>query len=153
WSFVLALWVGIWVGTLYVVLVRRRADRPRTQPALASEGVMLWAMVPACLALGFSAVPVGGAATEGSGAVQGDEVARGARFLKATPISFASGVAGSIDARPLIDGDRVYLAVAYPATAFGAPGNLYCVERSSGKVLWDLNSTNRVRMKEVFSSP
>ncbi|HEX5273461.1 MAG TPA: PQQ-binding-like beta-propeller repeat protein [Gemmataceae bacterium] len=159
WSFVLALWVGIWAGTLYVVWVRRTAARPRSQPAFTSEGVVLWAMVPACLALGCSSAPVGvfaSAQGAGAGAVRGEEATRGAHFLKETPINFAPGVAGAVDARVLIDGDRLFVAVAYPPDPFstsGTPGNLYCVDRSTGAVRWDFNRVNGSVMREVFSSP
>jgi outer membrane protein assembly factor BamB len=159
WSFVLALWVGIWAGTLYVVWVRWRAARPRTQPAFSTEGVVLWAMVLACLVLGCASVPPGAlGSTEGTGggAIHAEEFTRRAHVLKETPINFAPGVAGSIDARLLIDGDRLFVAVAYPPDAFstsGTPGNLYCVQRSTGTVLWDFNRVNGSVMREVFSSP
>jgi outer membrane protein assembly factor BamB len=155
WSFVIALWIGIWAATLYVVLVRWRSGRPGARLALSTEGILLGAMIPASLALGCSAAPMiastGGAS--GGGSVHGEIVGRGAEFQNATPINFIPGVGGSFEAKPLIDGDRIYAAVAYPPTPFGQPGNLYCVERSTGKVLWDFNGTNKMRMKEVFSSP
>jgi outer membrane protein assembly factor BamB len=159
WSFVLALWVGIWAGTLYVLWVRWRAARPRTQPAFSTEGVVLWAMLPACLALGYSSAPLaafGSTAGAGGGTVAEGESTRGARVVKETPINFAPGVAGSIDGRVLIDGDRLFVAVAYPPDAFstsGTPGNLYCVDRSSGAVRWDFNRVNGAVMREGFSSP
>ena len=145
WSFVVALWIGIWAATLYVVLVRWAPGGPRARLALSTEGILLGAMIPACLALGCSAAPIvaptGGAS--GGGSVHGETVGQGAEYQKATPINFAPGVGGSFEAKPLIDGDRIYAAVAYPPTPFGQPGNLYCVERSTGKVLWDFNGTNR----------
>jgi outer membrane protein assembly factor BamB len=149
WSFVLVLWIGIWVGTLYVVLVR---DFSATRAALSSEGVILWAMLPACLALAPAtpALATGGA---GGGTVQMTEGNRSAEFIKATLLFAPQGTGGAVYARPLIDGDRIYAAVAYPPSAFGTPGNLFCIERSTGKVMWDFNGVNGQRMKEVFSSP
>jgi outer membrane protein assembly factor BamB len=149
WSFVVALWIGIWAGTVYVLLVWRR---PPTQPSLSSEGVILWAMLPACLVLA-PAPPALATAGVGGGAVQSADGTRSAEFVKATPLFAPQGIGGAMYARPLIDGDRIYAAVAYQPSAFGTPGNLYCIERSTGKVLWDFNSVNGQRMKEVFSSP
>jgi len=149
WSFVLALWVGIWIATLHVLVVRRRSGRAATQPALSSEGVILGAMVATCLALAPAAAATGG----GGGGVQGGDAARGASFLKATAVFAPQGTGGAMVARPLIDGDRIYAAVAYAPSAFGTPGNLYCVDRTSREVLWDFNGTNSLRLKEVFSSP
>jgi outer membrane protein assembly factor BamB len=151
WSFVLALWVGIWTGTLYVLWVRRRAGRPRTQPALSSEGVVLWAMVPACLALGYSAaagVTTGGA---GGGAVQSAGAARGARFLEATALFSPQGAGGALYARPLIGGDRAYVAGAMAGALNSTFGAVYCVERSTGRQVWSFN--NDGKMKQVLSSP
>jgi outer membrane protein assembly factor BamB len=159
WSFVLALWIGIWAGTLYVVWVRRRAAQPPTRPALSSEGVVLWAMVPASLVLGCASAASGVAASTGgagAGEVRDEQFTRRAHVLKETPINFAPGVAGSVDARVLIDGDRLFVAVAYPPDAFstsGTPGNLYCVDRGTGAVRWDFNRANGAVMREVFSSP
>jgi outer membrane protein assembly factor BamB len=150
WSCVLVLWVGIWIGTLYVVLVRRRASRPRLQPALSSEGVVLWAMVPACLALGCSVTPIA-TAGGGGGVVANGDVVREALFIEATALFAPTGASGAIDARPLIDGDRVFVAGAHSG-AFGTSfGAVYCVERSTGKLLWTFN--NGGKMKQVFSSP
>jgi outer membrane protein assembly factor BamB len=154
WSFVLALWVGIWAGTLYVLWVRWRAARPRTQPALSSEGVVLWAMVPACLVLGYGAaagVTTGGA---GGGAVQGPDGTRGARFLEAAALfspQGAGGAGGAVYARPLIDGERLYAAAALSGALNSTFGAVYCVERSTGKLLWTFN--NDGRMKQILSSP
>ena len=82
----------------------RCAVRPgprRHSRRLASEGVILSAMVPACLALGCSTASLWDArATEGGGAVQGEGGRRGARLLRVTSITFAPGVAGTINARP-----------------------------------------------------
>jgi outer membrane protein assembly factor BamB len=147
WSFVLALWVGIWTGTVYVLWVRRRA----TRPALSSEGVVLWAMVPACLVLGYGAaggVTTGGA---GGGAVQGADARGGAKFLEATALFSPQGAGGGLYARPLIDGERVYAAGALTGALNSTFGAVYCVERSAGKLLWTFN--NDGRMKQVLSSP
>ncbi len=149
WSFVLALWVGIWAATLYVLLVRWRASRPRTQPALSSEGVVLWAMLPACLALGCSSPGV--ITGSGMGGAQGGGAGRGATFIEATAVFSPSGASGAIDATTLIDGDRLYTAGAHSGafnTTFGA---VYCVERSTGKLLWTFNDDGK--MKQVYSSP
>jgi outer membrane protein assembly factor BamB len=153
WSFVLVLWIGFWAATLYVVWVRRRANGPKTPAPLTSEGIILWAMIPACLALGCAAAP-GLGPTEGvGGGVPNDESRHTAHFLKATPINFAPGVLGTICSQPLIHGERIYLSVAYPPNAFGTPGNLYCLERSTGKIQCDFNAANSQEMKEGFSSP
>jgi outer membrane protein assembly factor BamB len=150
WSFVLVLWVGIWAATLYVLLVRWRSARPRTQPALSSEGVVLWAMLPACLALGCSSSGVGGGGGGGGGVLAGDG-GRGAQFVEATVVFTPAGAAGGFDATTLIDGDRLYTAGEHSGafnTTFGA---VYCVERFTGRPLWTFNDGGK--MKKVFSSP
>jgi len=148
WSFVLVLWVGIWSGTLHVVLLRR-SRRPRTQPPLASEGVILGAMVLACLALGNLGGSVIATDSAGGGTAQGG--GHGAKFLGATPIFAPQGSNGHIDGKPLIDGDRLYAGGAHSG-AFGTSfGAVYCLERSTGKLLWRFNADGK--MKQVFSSP
>src|SRR5262249_53309063 len=133
------------------VFVRWRAGRPRTQPALSSEGVVLWAMVPACLALGYGAaagVTTGGA---GGGAVQSADATRGARFVEAAALFSPPGAGGALYARPLIDGDRIYAAGALAGALNSTFGAVYCVERPTGRLLWTFN--NDGRMKQVLSSP
>ena len=153
WSFVLALWIGIWTATLYVLWVRWRGARARTMPALASEGVALWAMLPACLILGCSTatvMPSGSAKTGGTAA--GEDRHR-AEYLKTEAVFAPVGTKGIIVARPLIDSAHYYL----PTVTFGAFntsfGNLYCVERSTGDVKWDFNTVNKAKLKKGYSSP
>ncbi len=150
WSFVLALWVGIWVGTLHALAVRwRSGGTASSRPALSSEGVILGAMVATCLAL----APAAAVATSGgSGGVQLADAGRGATFIQQTRVFAPQGTGGAMVARPLIDGDRIYAAVGYAPSAFGTPGNLYCLDHA-GHVVWDFNGVNSLRMKQVYSSP
>jgi outer membrane protein assembly factor BamB len=151
WSFVLALWAGIWIATLYATLVRRRSGRGAGRPALSSEGVILGAMLPACLVLGFCSTPAVATAGAGGGTLHSPDGTGGPSFLQATALFSPQGAGGAIDARTLIDGDRLYTASALSgrlSTTFGA---VYCLERSTGKLLWTFN--NDGKMKQVFSSP
>lgn len=155
WSFVLALWVGIWVGTLYVLAVRLRAARPRTRPALSSEGMVLWAMLPACLALGCSSgAPVVVTGSAGGGAVQRAGAGHGAEFVEAAFAFAPQGGIGYIASRPLIDGDRVYTAAAH-GSSLTPFGKVYCIERDRATdkfhEVWSFNDDGK--MKQVFSSP
>jgi outer membrane protein assembly factor BamB len=108
-------------------------------------------MLPACLVLGWSSAPVAATGGVGGGTVAGTDGTRGARFLGMAAVFSPQGAAGAIDARPLIDGDHVYIAAAHRGrlnTTFGA---VYCVERSTGQLLWTFNDDGK--MKQVFSSP
>jgi outer membrane protein assembly factor BamB len=149
WRYVLVLWIGIWCGTLYVLFVRRSYSVKRTRPALASEGVMLGGMVLACLALG----QLGGSAiaTDSAGGGTASNGGRGVTFLEPRRLFAPPGANGAIDGKPLINGDRLYVAGAHSG-AFGSSfGAVYCLERSSGNVLWRFNADGK--MKQVYSSP
>jgi outer membrane protein assembly factor BamB len=145
WGFVLALWSGVWVATLHSLWSWLRAGE---RPALPAEGVMLWAMVPACVALGL-ATATGGTAGQvelGQEVKAGEHVAR----LLGEGWTFVPDAAGYIASSPLVDGDRVYAAAAH-GSAFKPFGRVYCVDRATGKHVWTFNDGGR--MRQAFSSP
>ncbi len=147
-NFVLALWIGVWVGTLYVALARwlRTGD---TRRALSSEGVILWATVPACIFLGLVTTPSVALASKVAGGGQTGDASQLVSFVEMQTVFTPQG-AGFIASQPLVDGDRLFTAVAH-TSAFRPFGKLYCLERSTGKVLWSFNDGGQ--MKQVFSSP
>jgi outer membrane protein assembly factor BamB len=148
WSFVLALWIGVWVGTLSVTMSRllRTSD---TRRALSSEGVILWATVPACIFLGLVTTPSVALANKVQIGTETGDASQLVSFLDMQTVFTPQG-RGFIASQPLVVGDRVFTAVAHES-AFRPYGKLYCVERSTGKVVWSFNDSGQ--MKQVFSSP
>jgi outer membrane protein assembly factor BamB len=157
WGFVLALWVGIWAGTLYVMFVRWRQRRPGSGPALSSEGVMLWAMVPACLALAGMAPAVTSAPAPGGtggGVAQTSHAGSGAKVLDSTLVFLPPRGAGYVAATPLLDGDRMFVAAAHAGALNRWHGKVYCVDRTKpppDNVVWEFS--NGGKMKQIYSSP
>lgn len=145
WSFVLALWIGIWVATVHAFFARPRTGQAASArpAALSAEGVILGVMVPACLALGLAtAAPVGSAAIQA-----GSD--RGAQY-SGEVWTFSPESRGFIASSPLVTEDRVYTAVAH-RNAFTSFGKLSALDRATGQVLWSFPDDSRMKM--AFSSP
>jgi outer membrane protein assembly factor BamB len=148
WSYVLALWVGIWVGTLSVAVGRVLQTRD-TRRGLSSESVILWATLPACILLGLMTAP----SVAMAGKIEnGGENADASKLVSLLEMQtyFTPQGAGFISSQPLVEGDRLFTAIAH-MSAFRPYGKLYCLERSTGKVLWSFNDGGQ--MKQVYSSP
>jgi outer membrane protein assembly factor BamB len=144
----LVMWIGIWAGTLYTLLLRRRAPEG-TRTALPAEGVMLAAMVFACAGLGLTTLPLARAAA-GEVQTSGDTAeTEGARAVGVV-WKFEPKERGTITSSPLVAGEHVYVAAAH-GSAFASYGRLYCLERATGKEVWGFNDDGQ--MKQVFSTP
>jgi outer membrane protein assembly factor BamB len=135
--------VGCWVATLHTVYLRwvapRRAD---PKPGLPGEGMLLWGMLAAGVALG---------ATFPSETTQTHPVSEGVDI----PYRVAWRFQPSLDrcwiaSSPAVDGGRVYIAAAHPG-AFRSGGLVYCIDALSGQQIWAFNDSGK--MKLVFSSP
>jgi outer membrane protein assembly factor BamB len=124
---------------------------PRSAPALATEVVVLTALVLACTALG-AALPV----SRGGGLDQGAEVAdrrdEDREVVSAPRLlwTFRLPEKGSIVAAPLVAGDRIIVAAAHD-NVFRPYGTVYCLKRDTGEVVWKFNDGKR--MKQIASSP
>jgi outer membrane protein assembly factor BamB len=145
WNAFLALLTGIWAGTAYAFLVRLTAGAARR--VISAEGVILWAMAIAFVALATT-LPRGTAAV--GGLETGEATTAQNAMFKGVAWSFTAPDKGRIDSSPLVAGDRVYVAAAHD-DPFAPYGAIYCLERATGKVVWTFNDDKE--MKQVFSSP
>jgi outer membrane protein assembly factor BamB len=124
---------------------------PPTRPALATEVVMLTAMAVACTALAGVQEP---RRVQAGRAEMGDSQAT----LDDLPIApgkqawvYRSPDGGNLASSPLVAGGRVYIGATI-GTAF-PKGVVYCIDRSTGKLLWNTEKTIK-KMKSVsISSP
>ncbi len=152
WKILLVLWIGIWVGTLYVLYLRL----VRRHSAISVEGVVLGAMALACTAL-MAALP----RTSAIGAAEvaetsGHRVTQGSVSLK-----FEAQYPGSMYSSPRVIGDLVYIGAAHEGNPFSkqrTPGAVYCLARDKDnsdreifKTLWKFDDDHK--MTQVFSSP
>jgi outer membrane protein assembly factor BamB len=156
WAEMLAVWVGVWVATLYTVYLRLAARPGGPAPTtLPIEAVILWAMVftsANLLAANWPrerAAVVLGTAEAGSGDSRQVEPAW---IFKPTDKS-GNAILGRIISTPLMDGDRIYVAAAHQK-GFGTFGAVYCLDRATGsKSLWAAPFDNDGDLKQVFSTP
>jgi outer membrane protein assembly factor BamB len=152
----LAIWIAIWAGTIYAMIVlyrlnrrARRADAPvRSEPTLAPEGFMLGVLALVFVGLGIV------------GQRQLDAVSQAApgNLASIDPVPQLKGVIwkfdpkdqGNFSSSPLVVGDRIYQAAFHKAN-FSAFGALYCLDRKTGNVIWKFDDDGD--MKAVFSTP
>src|SRR5262249_39066722 len=117
WLPFLVFAVGAWVATPYV-LYRRWVLR--ASPAVATEAVMLMAMLLACTGLGAGFT---GRTNGGPGTAEPGEAQQGADNHAIRPgqlvWSFRAPDQGAIASSPLVAGERVYIAAA--TIAFSSP--------------------------------
>ena len=117
---------------------------PTRAPALATEVVLLTVMAVICTGLAVALEPRGvssGKAVSELFPVQGGELAW----------TFRPEGAGQIASSPLVVGDRVYVGATLGT--LGPQGVVYCLDRATGKVVWDTRKTLK-RMKQIsISSP
>src|SRR5262249_21618966 len=141
WKLLLVFAIGVWAGTLYTLGWRLLGRSGRA--ALPTEGIVLWGMVFSSVVLAaLWPVQTGGSAPA---------VASASGLLeKNTRVQdFSETGKGVVVSSPLLVGDRVYVAAAHKALS--TFGTLYCLDRSTLKVLWSFDDDGG--MKQVFSSP
>jgi outer membrane protein assembly factor BamB len=145
WFELLVLWSAVWCVTAYNVWLRWifQPDSNGGKLPLAAEGVLLGALAIGCIGLGATSamssssqtVREGGPVTE-----SGQKVAW----------RFETKERGVIDSSPLVVGDRVYVAASHRA-GFHAYGRVYCLDRRTGKTLWQFDDDGDLR--QLFCSP
>jgi outer membrane protein assembly factor BamB len=125
------------------VVATASAPAPSGAPALATEVVMLTVMAVACTALAGTLGP----RTVSPGPVK----ARGELF----PVKggektwmFRPDLGGLIASSPLVVGDRVYIG-----GNLGAQGVVLCLDRTTGKPIWDTRKTLKWMKHISISSP
>jgi outer membrane protein assembly factor BamB len=64
--------------------------------------------------------------------------------------TFEAAEPGLVLSSPRVAGEHVYVSVAH-STPTGSSGAVYCLDRTSGAVVWSFNGAGR--MKQVLSSP
>jgi outer membrane protein assembly factor BamB len=142
----LVLALGVWAGAVYKL--GRALLRP-SRPAVPIESVMLWVALAAFI--GFTAARPGASSATANpdAAGAGRPVAR-LEEADTWMRLFNEQGGGMIVSAPLVDGNRIYVAVAHQKGAeyFGA---LYCLNRFTQEVLWSFD--NDGDMQPVFSSP
>jgi outer membrane protein assembly factor BamB len=149
WLPVVPFAVGAWAAAAYVIYVRRAANR--TGPPLATEAVMLTAMVFACTALGAAVQPSAGLRNEGleySSALGGS----GAFTVKPGQLvwTFHAPDKGSIASSPLVAGDRVYVGADHKLGIFGY-GAVYCLDAATGNRIWTFNDDKQMKPVSISS--
>lgn len=126
----LVVWIGVWAGTVALLVQRGRAGHTVASP----EGVMLGAMLLAYVGLGALTWPSGPAA---AGAVR-------------VAWEFRPDERGQFLSAPLVAGDQVFIAAAH-ARGLTTYGILYCLDRATGRERWRFDDDGG--MQQVFSSP
>jgi outer membrane protein assembly factor BamB len=143
--FVFVLTFGISAGAL-VHLARQWFFSLSMSPGRSTEGVILSSALLASLAVGALRWGSEGdvAGTAESGTLPGGRVAD----LVGLRWSFKAKDSGLFVSAPLVDGDRVYAAAASPGFKVGT---LYCLDRASGRKLWEFLGDGE--LKNMISSP
>jgi outer membrane protein assembly factor BamB len=142
---VLTFGIGFCMATLHTLYRRWKAST--VKPGLPGEGVLLWTMLLAGVALSATLLQ-----DSSAGGISADENEIGpdhAGYRVAwhfRPPLENCWIASS----PAVEGDRVYVGVVLNS-AFGGSGAIYCVDRKNGKEIWTFNDGGD--MKDVFSSP
>ncbi len=128
WREALPIVLTIWAGCLYL-LGARRLYRNQPLVGIGTEACMLAALAAGCALVGTGSSP-----------------SPNPRIVW----TFEALERGQIISTPLLAGDKVYVSAAHGngLTLFGA---VYCLDRTTGKLLWTFN--NGGRMKQAFSSP
>jgi outer membrane protein assembly factor BamB len=114
---------------------------PPRAPALATEVVMLTVMAVACTALAGALEPRGvgpGTAVSELFLVHGGDKVW----------MYRPDVSGLIASSPLVVGDRVYVGAT-----LGSQGVVFCLDRATGKVIWDTRKSLKWMKHISISSP
>jgi outer membrane protein assembly factor BamB len=141
WWPVTAYVAGLAAAAVYAGYVTVRG--PRLIPASSGESVVLLGLVGTSLWLGLLLVPRGSGVGELSGGQSGEADVRLAWTFKLP-------ARGAVLASPLVHGGRVYVSAAHD-DAFRPFGAVYCLEQTTGKLLWTFNAGKK--MKQGYSSP
>jgi outer membrane protein assembly factor BamB len=141
WWPVHAMTLAVWAGFGYALWARMRG--PRMTPAVATEAVILTALVLVSVFMGAQLTQRGAA-----GGLEAGEVAEKTSVQHLW--TFRLPAQGTIASSPLLHGDRLYVAAAHD-DVFRPWGAVYCLERATGNVLWTFD--DKRKMKQVFSSP
>jgi outer membrane protein assembly factor BamB len=142
---VVVLAFGVSAGALEH-LVRGWFFSSSMSPGRSTEGVILSSVLLAHLAVGALRWGSGGtvAGTAETGTLSGARLAE----LVGLRWSFKAEDSGLFVSSPLVDGDRVYAAAASPGFKVGT---LYCLDRASGRKIWDFIGDGE--LKNMISSP
>jgi outer membrane protein assembly factor BamB len=133
WKDLIVIWSVAWVGALYTLLLRWRANRQiAARSAPATEGIMLWALVFACAGLGFTSIP---RQTEGAAQVVW---------------AFEPPEPGAIISSPLVAGDHIYIGAIH-SSGLSSYGAMYCLDRHTGQQVWKFDDDGG--LLQVFSTP
>jgi outer membrane protein assembly factor BamB len=154
WKLLLVLAVSFGVGILYT-LARRCVTRPAVgQPALPTEGVILWAMAVTSICLGTTwpqgSSPMAGSFKPGPGARAGSSEDAVKHVVKPVWTFIPSGKIGMVVSSCLGYGHRVYAGAAL-RQGNEQYGVLYRLDAQTGKKVWEFDDGGD--MKPVFSSP
>ncbi len=136
WLPVLACIVAVWLGSVYVGWTWWRG--PRLVPALSTESVVLAALSVTLIGL----TPLLAPPTRSLESAQVVEPTLRWSFRLPRPGAFASS--------PVVVGQRVLIAAAIDEL-LRPYGELFCLDRDSGKVVWSFS--DQKQMKPIFSTP
>lgn len=138
WMQVLVIGIGAWTACVFAAGVH--CCLPRSFPAVSTEVVMLTAMVLASTVL--AGLQQGRVAGSFPSQQTGCRVAW----------TFAIATRGSISSAPLVDGERVYVAVAHEDT-FRPFGAVYCLNSATGEQVWTTRGKIKNMRPIAISSP
>ena len=151
WNAVLAIGAVAWIGTLYTVYLRLRAQQSFDKPSFPTEGVMLWALVFTSAGVAALNLPrnatAGFETTESANPEGGKQVASRQTVLW----TFKPDDPGFIASTPLVAGERVYVSAAHQSGLSTNYGAVYCLDHATGSQLWAFSDDGE--MKQVYSSP
>jgi outer membrane protein assembly factor BamB len=133
---------GLGAGAVFAAWARF-VRKEKTSPVVATEAVVLTALVLACTFVGAFLPRGGSAATH-------NELAAAQSVSTRLVWSFRLPAAGAVASSPLVVGERVFVAAAHD-DPFRPHGAVYCLERATGKLVWTFHDGRK--MKQVFSSP
>jgi outer membrane protein assembly factor BamB len=142
--------IGVWVGMLYALILRRFASRPWMRSAPSPEFFVLGVVTVAFAWLGLQTSP-GALPDTPWESVATDGLGHGSSpGLISVAWTFKADLPGTLDATPLVTAKCIYMPGALRA-GFSSLGILYCIDRTTGRRLWSFDDDGR--MKQVFSSP
>jgi len=157
------VWTAIWAGTIYGLIILRRANR-RAESAgtgipglsqadrwsnLPIEGLMFGVQALAFVYLGIAGPPRLEAVIQ-TMATEQSAIDPMPRFKVGQPLHFKPKDAGNFSSSPLVIEDRIYQA-AFHNVGFTSYGTVYCLDRRNEKLIWSFDDDGD--MKAVFSSP
>lgn len=153
WNLFLVFSAGIAAGTLYTTY-RALFGTQKLTPAMPSEGLILFTALFGFM--GIAATRWGGESAAGTIAAEqgriastgGHQVEFAGKVWDFLAKDGGQVVSGLFVSSALVEDDRVYIASAHPTLKFG---NLYCLDRQTGKELWKFDDDGE--FKQAYSSP